>query len=253
MNSVWQFWREGLEILLLAVGVYYVWKLFHGTRGAKVLVGLATLLVSLALLAVALRLTVIGWILGHSSTFLVLALVILFQPELRRMLAEIGTRHLRGSGFRQWQTEVIEEVVSSIETLQQSHCGALIALERDTVYQPGRETGTLLDAEVSADLLTTIFFPKTPLHDGGVLIAGDRIAAAGAIFPLTQSDRLQRALGLRHRAALGLSEDTDAVVVALSEETGLIALACGGHLERPLTPDELRQRLSELILRKQGT
>jgi diadenylate cyclase len=191
-------------------------------------------------------LTEIETLLSISSPFLLVALVIIFQPELRRMFAEVGSRPLLGS-HRQ-QTEVIEIVISALEQMQQVGHGALIAFEREITYEPARETGTLLDAKVSEDLLATIFFPKTPLHDGGAIIVGDRLAVAAAIFPLTQAEGLQRTLGLRHRAALGLSDETDAVVVVLSEETGIISLAYNGDLRRPLTTDELRSQLIAILL-----
>jgi diadenylate cyclase len=162
------------------------------------------------------------------------------------MFAEVGSRPLLGS-HRQ-QTEVIETVISALEQMQQVGHGALIAFEREITYEPARETGTLLDAKVSEDLLSTIFFPKTPLHDGGAIIVGDRLAVAAAIFPLTQAEGLQRTLGLRHRAALGLSDETDAVVVVLSEETGILSLAYNGELRRPLTTDELRSQLIAILL-----
>lgn len=241
-------WAWAVEILLLTVALYYTWKIFRGTRGAKVLTGLTILLISLSSLSKILHLTVIEEILSRLSSFFLLALVVIFQPELRRILAELGSQHLL-SASRQ-QTEVIEAVVDSIEHLQEEKFGALIALEQEVAYIPGRETGTEIDSKVSADLLSTIFYPRTPLHDGGVLINGDRIVAAAAIFPLTQMEGLQRTLGLRHRAALGLSEETDAVVVVLSEETGIISIAYQGRLERPLSADQLRARLAEILLRK---
>jgi len=238
--------RSVIEILILSMGIYFTWKLFKGTRGARVLAGFIFILAVLSLLAVALNLTVIIKLLSFSPALLITALVIIFQPELRRIFAEVGSRPLLG-GHRQ-QTEVIEQVIRTVEQLQQDGYGALIAFEREITYEPARETGTVLDARVSEDLLTTIFFPKTPLHDGGVIIAGDRIAIAAAIFPLTQTEGLQRNLGLRHRAALGLSDETDAAVVVLSEETGIISLAFGGELRRPLTTDELRSHLIAILL-----
>jgi len=241
-----EFVRSLIEISILAVGIYYTWKLFRGTRGARVLAGFGFVLATLSLLSVAFHLTVIRTLLGESSTFLLIALVIIFQPELRRIFAEVGSRQLLGS-HRQ-QTEVIGAVINAIEQLQQDGHGALIAFEREITYEPARETGTTLDAAVSDDLLATIFFPKTPLHDGGVIIAQNRIALAAAIFPLTQAEGLQRTLGLRHRAALGLSDETDAVVVVLSEETGIISLAYNGELRRPLTTDELRSQLIAILL-----
>jgi diadenylate cyclase len=238
--------RSLIEILILATAIYSMWKLFRGTRGARVLAGFAVVLATMSLLAVVLNLTVIEKLLSFSPAFLITALVIIFQPELRRIFAEVGSRPIMGA--QQQQTEIIELVIRTIEQLQQDGHGALIAFEREITYEPARETGTILDAEVSDDLLATIFFPKTPLHDGGVIIVRDRIAVAAAIFPLTQAEGLQRNLGLRHRAALGLSDETDAVVVVLSEETGIISLAYSGELRRPLTTDELRSQLIAILL-----
>jgi diadenylate cyclase len=238
--------RSLIEISILTTGIYYTWKLFRGTRGARVLGGFAVVLATLSLLAVVLKLRVILELLSFSPAVLITGLVIIFQPELRRIFAEVGSRPLLG-GHRQ-QTEVIEIVIRTVEQMQQNGHGALIAFERKITYEPARETGTIIDARVSEDLLETLFFPKTPLHDGGVIIAEDRIAVAAAIFPLTQTEGLQRNLGLRHRAALGLSDETDAVVVILSEETGIISLAIGGELRRPLTTDELRSQLIAILL-----
>jgi diadenylate cyclase len=238
--------RSIIEVSILALGIYYMWKLFRGTRGARVLAGFGLVLATMSLLAVVLHLTVLEKLLSFSPAFLITALVIIFQPELRRIFAEVGSRPLLG-GYRQ-QTEVIEIVIRTLEQMQEVGHGALIAFERKITYEPARETGTILDAKVSDDLLETIFFPKTPLHDGGVIIVGDRIAVAAAIFPLTQAEGLQRNLGLRHRAALGLSDETDAAVVVLSEETGIISLAFGGELRRPLTTDELRSQLIAILL-----
>lgn len=245
-SIVLDFARSIVEIAILSAGLYYMWKLFRGTRGARVLAGFGVILATMSLLAVALQLTVIEKLLSFSPAFLITALVIIFQPELRRIFAEVGSRPLLG-GHRQ-QTEVIEIVIRTLEQMQQDGHGALIAFERKITFEPARETGTILDAKVTDDLLATIFFPKTPLHDGGVIIVEDRIAVAAAIFPLTQAEGLQRNLGLRHRAALGLSDETDAVVVVLSEETGIISLAIGGELRRPLTTDELRSQLIAILL-----
>ena len=238
--------RSLIEIFILAGGIYFTWKLFRGTRGARVLAGFGFLLAMLSLVSYALQLTVIEKLLSFSPIFLLTSLVIIFQPELRRIFAELGSRPLF-SAHRQ-QAEVIEAVIDGLEQLQLAGHGALIAFEREITYEPARDNGTLLDAKVSEDLLATIFFPKTPLHDGGVIIVQDRIAVAAAIFPLTQAEGLQRNLGLRHRAALGLSDETDAAVVVLSEETGIISLAFGGKLRRPLTTDELRSMLIAILL-----
>ncbi|HEY8966199.1 MAG TPA: diadenylate cyclase CdaA [Candidatus Methylacidiphilales bacterium] len=235
-----------VEIVILAVGLYFIWKLFHGTRGARVLTGLVILLAALTLVSHLFNLSVVSSILEQFYPSLLIGVVILFQPELRQMLSELGSKPiLRGS---HQQSEVIEHIVNAVEILQRERYGALIAVEREDLFLAGRDTGTGLNAEVSADLLATIFYPKTPLHDGGVIIRGSKVATAAAIFPLTHREQLDRVLGLRHRAALGLSEETDAVVVVLSEETGTIALAAKGDLIRPLDPDGLRTRLTELLL-----
>lgn len=238
-------WRWAVEIAILTCSLYYCWKLFRGTGGARVLAGLAIIMAGVTLVSVLLQLNVIMEILRSFSTFFLLGLLVIFQPELRRILAEVGSRHLVSTTHQ--QTEVIESVVGAIEYLQSQRFGALIAFEREVNYEPGHITGTRIDSEVSTDLLATIFYPKTPLHDGGVMIQRNRLITAAAIFPLTQAEGLQRTLGLRHRAALGLSEETDAVVVVLSEETGTISVAHGGELIRPLSVDQLRARLTELL------
>ncbi len=246
LNFLVELIRSLIEVSILASGIYFTWKLFRGTRGARVLAGFGFLLAMLSLVSYALQLKVLLQLLGFSPIFLLTSLVIIFQPELRRIFAELGSRPLF-SAHRQ-QAEVIEAVINGLEQLQLAGHGALIAFEREITYEPARENGTLIDAQVSDDLLATIFFPKTPLHDGGVIIVKDRIAVAAAIFPLTQAEGLQRNLGLRHRAALGLSDETDAAVVVLSEETGIISLAYGGKLRRPLTTDELRSMLIAILL-----
>jgi diadenylate cyclase len=238
--------RSLIEIGILTVGIYYMWKLFRGTRGARVLAGFGFLLALLSLVSYVLQLQVIQKILSLSPVFVLISLVVIFQPELRRIFAELGSRSVF-TAHRQ-QAEVIETVINTLEQLQLAGHGALIAFERDIIYEPARENGTPLDARVSEDLLSTIFFPKTPLHDGGVIIAQNRIVVAAAIFPLTQAEGLQRTLGLRHRAALGLSDETDAAVVVLSEETGIISLAYNGELRRPLSTDELRSQLISTLL-----
>ncbi|MDE1170354.1 MAG: diadenylate cyclase CdaA [Verrucomicrobium sp.] len=235
-----------IEILIISTAIYYIWKLFHGTRGARVLTGLTILLVTLIAVSHFLHLSVVSRILDLFSPSFFIGVVVLFQPELRQILAELGTRPVL-SGTRQ-QSEVIEHIVNALEILQRERLGALIAIEGDDVFAPGRSTGTELRSAVSADLLATLFYPKTPLHDGGVIIRGSEVVVAAAIFPLTQKEHLDRALGLRHRAALGLSEETDAVVVVLSEETGTIALAHRGNLIRPLSPDGLRAELTRILL-----
>ncbi|PTX99426.1 TIGR00159 family protein [Verrucomicrobia bacterium LW23] len=234
------------EVGIIAACFYLGWQLIRGTPGARVLAGLVIVMVTITLVATLLKLEVVTDMLRSGTAFFLVALVVLFQPELRRFLANLGSRHVLG--MSQQRSQVIEEVVGAIEALQSQRYGALIAFERDDVYQPARETGTELQAVVTQDLLTTIFFPRTPLHDGGVVIVNDMIVTAAAVFPVTQRENIERTLGLRHRAAMGLCDETDAVVVVLSEETGMIALAHGEHLERALTLDQLRARLTALLI-----
>ncbi len=238
--------RSLIEILILSAFIYFGWKQFRGTRGAKVLIGFGLVLATLTIAAIALHLRVIELLLQQSSQVLVLALTVIFHPELRRYFAEWGSRPL--IGVLHQQTEVIEAVISALDQLRQDGHGALIAFEQEVVYEPARETGTMIDARVSPELLATIFFTKTPLHDGGVIIVRERVLLAAAVFPLTQAEGLQRTLGLRHRAALGLSDETDSAVVVLSEETGIVSLAYRGKLYRPLTNDELRAQLVSILV-----
>ncbi|CAB4244335.1 Cyclic di-AMP synthase CdaA [Methylacidimicrobium sp. AP8] len=236
-----------VEILILAVVIYQVWKLLQGTRGVQVLTGLLIVLVVLTLFSAVLHLRVVTELIRLFSPSFFVALIVLFQPELRQVLAEVGRRSVTTSG-RQLKAEVIEHIVNAAEICQRERIGALISLEREDLYGPARDTGTILDAKLSADLLVTIFYPRTPLHDGGVVIRDNRLVAAAAVFPLSETERLERPLGLRHRAALGLSEMTDAVVIVVSEETGGISIAFEGKLERHLDRDRLRARLTEILV-----
>ena len=239
-------WSWIIEILVIAVAIYQIWKLFHGTRGARVLSGLVILLITLTLSSQFLHLRVVSQILNQFYPFLFIAMVVLFQPELRQILAELGSKPIVTSSRH--QSEVIEHIVNTVQILQRERLGALVAIEQEDLFAPARETGTVIHAELTADLLATIFYPKTPLHDGGVIIRGNQIVVAAAIFPLTNQEQLDRMLGLRHRAALGLSEETDAVIVVVSEETGTVSIAFEGKLERPFDIDGLRARLTEILL-----
>lgn len=250
MNEVRHFirehWTSGIEILILAMVVYYAYINFRGTRGAKVLVGLSLIYLTLALLSGLLDLRVINWLLSSFSVFLAVALVVIFQPELRRALAEVGSHHFF-SGTSQ-KRESIEELAIAVFRLANKNVGALIALERDTSIQNFGESGVLLDSELSPELVETIFHPKTPLHDGGLILQGDRVLAAACIFPLSQRELLDRQLGLRHRAALGISEESDAVAIVVSEETGTVSICHHGQIERGFDTKSFKARLSELML-----
>ncbi len=239
-------WKDGLEILILAIGIYYAYLGVRGTRGIRVLTGLAVLVLGLSLLSQVFGLAVISWLLRSLSAIVLLALVVIFQPELRRLLAQLGSHRL--FGIQQQQRETVEVVAETVFELSNKHLGALIALERGVEIQSQVESGVELDCKFSSELVVTIFHPKTPLHDGGLIVRGDRIASAACIFPVSQRQDLDRNLGLRHRAAIGLSEESDVVVLIVSEETGVVSLAHRGRLERDFTPESLRRRLGELLL-----
>src|SRR4029077_2048598 len=239
-------WRDGLEILILTVGIYYVFRFVRGTRGAPVVTGFLVVFLTSLIVTRLLNLEVLQWILGAFSAFLAVAVVVIFQPELRRMLAELGNLPLFATAGE--QRENIEVIIQTCERLADVKIGALIAVEQSIQLQEAVESGIPVDCEATPEMLETIFFPNNAIHDGGVILKGDRIANAACIFPLTQRQDLNKSLGTRHRAALGLSEETDAVVVVVSEETGAISYAYKGQFVRGVTLEELRAFLTAVLL-----
>jgi len=239
-------WRSIFEIILLSVGIYYGYLYFRGTRGAKVLTGLAIVFLTLTLISTLLNLVVIGWIVRSFSVFLAVALVVIFQPELRRGLAELGGHPI--FSLTSEKRETVHDLAEAVTQLANKQFGALIAIERDTSIRVYEETGVTLDSDFSVELILTIFHPKAALHDGGVIVRNGRIAAAACIFPVSQRETLDRSLGLRHRAALGITEESDAVAVVVSEETGSISICHRRRIERNFTPETFRQRIGEILL-----
>ncbi len=235
-----------LEILILAVGIYYAFRFVRGTRGAPVVTGFLVLLLTLVLASFLLHLRVLQYLLGGFSAVFVLAVLVIFQPELRRMLAELGNLPLFATSHE--QRENIEVIIQTVERLSDVRIGALIAIEQSIQLQEAVESGLPVDCEATPEMLETIFFPNNAIHDGGVIIKGDRIAFAACIFPLTRRQDLNKSLGTRHRAAIGLSEETDAVVVAVSEETGSVSYAYKGQFLRGVTIEELRAFLTSVLL-----
>jgi diadenylate cyclase len=193
---------------------------------------------------------VIRWLIGRYSVFLVVALVVIFQPELRRAFAELGSRSFFSSNKQNKQT--LDRLCDCVLELASKQYGALIAIERDIGLRSYAETGVDLDSNFSPELMATIFHPKTALHDGGVILRDDRIVAAACIFPVSQRESLDRSFGLRHRAGLGLSEETDAIAIVVSEETGSISLCVGRRIKRGLTAAELRRKLGQVLLFEPG-
>lgn len=239
-------WKDFVEILLVAYLFYRILLLWTGTRALQILFGLV-LLVGVYALANYLELGLVEYILSQAFTYGAFALIVVFQPELRNALARLGRSRVLRLFPKMEASEVAEEIAEAADRLSRAKIGAIIAIEQEVgLGEYAESNGTRIQADVSAELLTTIFTPYTPLHDGAVLVRGDQIVAAGCILPLTQYPVEDRSLGTRHRAALGLSEETDAYVVVVSEETSQISLARRGHLERDLTPDELRGRLERV-------
>ena len=239
-------WRDGLEILILTVGIYSVFRFVRGTRGAPVVTGFLVVLLAMVLVSFLLKLKELEYLLGVFSAAFVVAVLVIFQPELRRMLAELGTLPFFTTAHE--QRENIEIIVQTVERLADVRIGALLAIEQSIQLQEAVESGIIVDCQASPEMLETIFFPNNAIHDGGVIIKGDRIAFAACIFPLTQRQDLNKSLGTRHRAAIGLSEETDALVVAVSEETGAISYAYKGTLVRNVSLEELRAFLTSMLV-----
>jgi len=242
-------WRDAIDVLLVAVVIYRTFALFRGTRAMQMLVGVGVLVVA-SVAARQLQLHSLGWLLDTLWSFWVVVLFVLFQPELRRALTSLGhaaaLRSLFGGG-RAETLRVVDEIASVAGSLAERRIGALIVIERGTGLRQYAELGVALDALVSADLLTSLFLPYSPLHDGAAFIRDDRVVAAGCFLPLSRNSQLARQLGTRHRAALGVTEETDAVAVVVSEETGRLSLTVDGGIETLAGPDPLRRRLLALL------
>ncbi|MGH8024808.1 MAG: diadenylate cyclase CdaA, partial [Limisphaerales bacterium] len=223
INVYWTYidniWRPALEIFILAVGIYYLTRFLRGTRGWPVVIGFVVVMLALFGVTRLLKLGVLQQLLAAATQFFAVAVVIIFQPELRRLLAELGNLPLFATAHE--QREKIEVIIQTVERLSDVKIGALIAIEQSIHLHDAVESGVSVDCEATPEMLETIFFPNNAIHDGGVIIKGDRIAYAACIFPLTQRPGLAKTLGTRHRAAIGLSEETDAVIVVVSEENGM--------------------------------
>ncbi len=238
------FWKPILEIGFIWFLIYSLIRLFQGTRAVQVLVGLIFFAFFFNLSKV-LDLTTVNWVLNKLVAVGVIGFLIIFQPELRRALARVGQNAFFSPFLKKGGT--IDEAVEACIRMSKIRRGALIAIEREIALQHYLESGVSLDAKVSAELLITIFAPNAPIHDGAVIIQGDRIAGCGALFPLTQDPTVMKTMGTRHRAAIGLTEETDAVCIVVSEETGGISVSVYGKLTRDLDEDGLRRVLKSLF------
>ena len=246
---MWQFlgnlrWQDGVDIILVAIIIYQVVLVLRGTQAIQVLAGLFMLFLAY-LVARQLGLFTLEWLLDLIVKSFVLIAIILFQADIRRVLSRMGKKALAPGGI---QTPVTtEEVCDAVDTLASRRIGALMVLERHIGMSDFQERAIKLDALVSKELLFTLFWPHTPTHDGAVIIQTDRAVAAGCLMPLSRNPNLDPTLGTRHRAAVGISEQTDALALVVSETSGQISLAQGGKLRRDLTPVQLRQVLQDLL------
>ena len=250
MTRIWeqlQFLRPGwtdlIEILIIAFLLYRVLLVIQRTRAMQIMLGVVLLAFTYGL-ARLLDLILVRTLLETAFQYGAIAALVVFQPELRAALARLGQNRMVRAFQRLEGSKVADEIVDATERLARARHGAIIAIEQEVGLGEYAETGSRVDAPVSAEMLVTIFTPYGPLHDGAVLISGDKIRSAGAILPLTQSPVIDRSLGTRHRAALGLSEETDAIVIVVSEETSQVAVAHQGTLERAVTPERLRAVVS---------
>lgn len=238
--------RDGIEILLLATCIYQIYKAFRSTRGAQILVGLGTILVVLTLVSTLFRLEVVQWIITRAAAILAFALIVIFQPELRNGLARLGSNRLFSFSSKR-RLAFLERFADSVINLSKKRIGALFAIQRDVSLKDYLDSGVVLDAQFTPELANAIFYPKAPLHDGGMIIADDRVAGAACVFPVTEKEMKDRSTGLRHRAAIGLTERTDAIAVVVSEETGGISICENGVLQRNLTEKQFRERIAEIF------
>jgi uncharacterized protein (TIGR00159 family) len=245
-------WWDLVDILVVSVLIYEVLKLIRGTRAVQMALG-ASVLVALFYGSRWSHLETTNWLIRNLAGYIVFALIVLFQSDIRRALAHLG----RAPFFRylakaESAAESIEELAVAATMLSAQRVGAIIAIERQIGLRNYIEGGIRLDAILTYDLLVSIFIPESPLHDGAVIVQDDRVAAAACFLPLTVNPKLSKDLGSRHRAAIGLTEENDSIAIVVSEETGAISMVADGQIDRGLSTDELRTRLRSLILQRAG-
>jgi len=236
-----------LDILLVALIVYELLTMIRGTRAAPMLAGLTAVIVAFYLARIG-ELVTLNWLVSHLLPYVVFALIVVFQSEIRHVLSDVGRRlsFLRNTTAG---GDSYDDIVLAANLFSQHQTGALIVIEREIGLRTYIESGVPMDAKLSYDLLATIFRPSAPLHDGAAIIQKDRIAAAACFLPLSMNPVLSTQLGTRHRAGIGITEETDAIAVIVSEETGAISMAVGGKIERDLTAEQLRERLGTELKR----
>ena len=243
-------WWDLLDIAIVAVIIYEFLKLIRGTRAVQMAVG-SLFIVALFYVSQLAPLQTLNWMIRNVLVYVAFAAIVIFQSDIRRALAHLGqARFFRYFTRPESDDENVEEIVVAATILAQQRVGAIVAVEREIGLRNYIESGIPIDATLTYDLLVTIFRPGSPLHDGAVVLQEGRIAAAACFLPLTVNPRLSRDLGTRHRAAIGLTEESDAVAIVVSEETGQISVALDGEIERNLSPDDLRARLRDLLIKR---
>ncbi len=241
-----------IDIFLVAYVFYKLFEIMRGTRASQMFVGLMLILV-IGFVVGAVGMKGMTWLVQSLAQVWVIAFVILFQPELRRLLIQLGQGRLVRALFRVRIARIIDDIVQAVVDLSQKRYGGLIVLQRDMGMRAIIESGVKLQAEATTELLVSIFYPRTPLHDGAVVINGNIVEAAACILPLTQDPSIDPSLGTRHRAALGVTEESDAAAIVVSEESGQISLAYRGEfLERGMSSDDLKRRLRQIFERVHG-
>jgi diadenylate cyclase len=236
-----------IDILLVAIVIYQFLMLVRGTRAAPMLVGIAALALAFYIARIG-ELSTLSWLVSTLVPYVVFALIVVFQSEIRHALANLGSR-LIFSRASNSESDAYDDIVLAANLFSQNQTGALIVIEREIGLRTYIESGVPMDARLSYDLLATIFRPSAPLHDGAVIVQKDRIAAAACFLPLSMNPVLSTQMGTRHRAGIGITEETDAIAVIVSEESGAISLAVAGNFERDITVEQLRERLSALLRR----
>jgi diadenylate cyclase len=239
-------WLDALDILIVAFIIYELLQLIRGTHAVQMALG-GMVLVFVYWVSQWADLETVNWLLRTFLPYVVFGIIVVFQAEIRKVLAHLGKTPLLGAFSAQRTEEMIDEVVLAATTLASQHTGAIVVIEREMGLRTYIETGITLDAVVTYDLLVNVFSPGTPLHDGAVIVQGNRVAAAACFLPLTGNPALSRQLGSRHRAAIGVTEDTDALAVVVSEETGIISLVSGGRIRRELDARSLKQALLDAL------
>lgn len=238
---------SAIDILLVAIVIYEFLALIRGTRAALILIGLSIVVLAFYVSRMG-ELATLNWLISRALPYGVFALIVIFVPEIRQALARLGRRMTLARSAAA-EADAYDDIALAANLFSQNQTGALIVIQREIGLRTYIESGVALDAKLSYDLLATLFRPSAPLHDGAVIIQGDRVAAAACFLPLSMNPVLSTQLGTRHRAAIGITEETDAISIIVSEETGSISLAVGGSIDRDLTVEKLRERMSTLLRR----